>query len=88
MCHKYKTHPLFCFKEYNYPKLLSVPALGTLIVICWVIKPQSSANTDDTQQNSMPDTQKKEAPKRHFPMDWMSYIIICLATSYSVYAVL
>ena len=50
MCHKYKTHPLFCFKEYNYPKLLSVPALGTLIVICWVIKPQSSASTDDTHK--------------------------------------
>lgn len=38
--------------------------------------------------NSMPDTKKGEAPKRHFPMDWMNHIIICLATFYSVYAVL
>ncbi len=37
----------------------------------------------------MPDTHEKgEAPKRYFPMDWMNYIIICLATFYSVYAVL
>ena len=56
MCHKYKTHPLFCFKEYNYPKLLSVPALGTLIVICWVIKPLSSASTADTQKKGSAET--------------------------------
>ena len=31
---------------------------------------------------------KREAPKRHFPMDWMNHIIICLATFYSAYAVL
>lgn len=38
----------------------------------------------------MPDTHEKgEAPKRYFPsMDWMDHIIICLATFYSLYAVL
>ncbi len=39
-------------------------------------------------KTTCPTHKKREAPKRHFPMDWMSYIIICLATSYSAYAVL
>lgn len=37
----------------------------------------------------MPDTYKKGKRRNDTsPMDWMSYIIICLATFYSVYAVL
>ena len=37
----------------------------------------------------MLDTHKKGKRRNDTsPMDWMSYIIICLATSYSAYAVL
>ncbi len=39
-------------------------------------------------KTACPTPKKGEAPKRHFPMDWMNHIIICLATFYSVYAVL